>query len=233
MSKLPLQESSYLPERVHLSSFQLRPILEGRDSEFKWCINSNTALQVDGGTPDQDLQYTDDFINARHPVLPGYTVPSSLLPNIEDEVYDEPDAFGDATRSFWKGIICPSCGNCCPRVQWKGWSCRCGYTRDTGNRVLYTARMLADPNRDRFTGPPVPQLENPFKVPVQVSFRGTTTITRYDLNTTIGSVIHIQPSETFNKEVGIDQILLDYQNPDLPFKRHQLQTGMSSDLDSP
>ncbi|TGZ78296.1 hypothetical protein EX30DRAFT_162605 [Ascodesmis nigricans] len=190
------------------------------------CIHSTCQQfwKLDGQSAAHNLHYTQQFLRARHPVPPNYVVPSPLAPSIDGLLLDRNAELGNAHRDFWKGIVCPACGNCCARTSWKGWVCTCGYSREVGFHVTYTASQLREPHRDRYVGAPIPAINNRYNIPVKVETNGATTIVRYDLGPAVGTVIHVQNSDELNKKLGMDELLQRYQDPELPFKRGQVTT---------
>ncbi|KAF2688391.1 hypothetical protein K458DRAFT_484466 [Lentithecium fluviatile CBS 122367] len=50
----------------------------------------------------------------------------------------------DCSRALWTGIVCPRCGQCCPRFAWSGWnaSIRCGgFVKEAPHTFIPAASM--------------------------------------------------------------------------------------------
>ncbi|KAJ5573562.1 uncharacterized protein N7459_007989 [Penicillium hispanicum] len=77
--------------------------------------------KIDDKCPDE-LTFHPVFLNYRNapdPTMqPHYSLVPDLLSNIKDE-----DTDITSSRIAWRGIVCPECSKCIPRVFWRGWKC--------------------------------------------------------------------------------------------------------------
>ena len=128
-------------------------------------------------------------------------------------------------RAFWRGFCCPDCGRLSCREFWRGWCClNCGRKSDPA-RTLFDHVALADPHRMIFTGPPIPSnIISPEVGYTDKILPNNLRAVTYYLGSA-GTVTHIIANSVTNAQpFDADWMFKEYQSPDMPFKRHPLQT---------
>ncbi|KAI9811317.1 MAG: hypothetical protein M1826_003206 [Phylliscum demangeonii] len=156
--------------------------------------------------------------DAVRPMCPLHTRP----------IEDQGSANFAYSRACWKGIVCPSCGRCVPRVDWRSWVCptpECGFVHSLPVRPL-TAAEVSDPHGIIIEGhaPPTARCLEP----IRDSFR----VTRHYRMTTMeipgcGTVTHIQANMHVNMAAGgPNDMFLTLQQADLGLKRFALTNSV-------
>ncbi|KAF3928097.1 hypothetical protein AA313_de0203129 [Arthrobotrys entomopaga] len=178
------------------------------------------------GKPPANFVYRQSFLH-------GMTVwpeaasqpPGPLAPTLPTEDENAENNGRDVKRRFWKGVWCDKCGKLNCRELWKSWKCTNCDWEFIPKRSHFVPADLADPHRPEFTGPAIP--ENV----VDPSIKSTSVILEDGRRAILyevfqcGNVIHIMANKTWNELPGGSDWLLDnYQDIEMPFKRHELKT---------
>ncbi|KAJ5087716.1 hypothetical protein N7456_011332 [Penicillium angulare] len=78
--------------------------------------------RMDGAEAPQDLTYAETFLNKREVPRIGIRYPFPLKPNLVGDLLQN-SSLRLTCRDNWRGIVCPLCGKCIPRMFWNGWKC--------------------------------------------------------------------------------------------------------------
>ncbi|EPS37497.1 hypothetical protein H072_8792 [Dactylellina haptotyla CBS 200.50] len=208
--------------------YEDEPMCLNKDCNRFWMIYNGRT-----GQAPKNFVYRESFLRgttawpeaALRP--PGPLAPT--LP-IGDEVTESHGR--DVKRRFWKGTWCQQCGKLNCRELWKSWKCTHCDWEFIPKRSYFIPADLADPHRPEFTGPPIPEnvVDPCIRSNSLVLEDGRRAIT-YDVYQ-CGKVIHILANKTWNAlPGGADWLFENYQDVEMPFKRHELKTH-KLDVDS-
>ncbi|KAF3033624.1 hypothetical protein E8E12_002666 [Didymella heteroderae] len=132
----------------------------------------------------------------------------------------------DTSEAFVRGVVCPSCGRCTPRLSWIGWECSCSWTY-TPPHTLIPALSIRDPLwplSDAYTCSR--DIHSPL-VRVSVSFAHGYRVNRYIIPGIEGFVTHMIANQTVVQEPGgPDEMFEDLQGMDIGLRRRPLEGGM-------
>jgi hypothetical protein len=132
------------------------------------------------------------------------------------------------SQAFWTGIVCPDCGRCNSRLDWKGWDClnpKCNFKIEPPH-TLITAKSLQEPfwsltdsyTQSRDTHAP--------SVKVDVSFAHGYRINRYSIPGINGFITHMIANKTVLEEPGgPDSMFEELQQTDIGLCRPPLPNG--------
>ncbi|KAK6540766.1 hypothetical protein TWF694_008156 [Orbilia ellipsospora] len=211
-------------ERCHQRSpwvYDDAPMCLNKDCERFWMVCNGRIAR-----PPTNFGYRQSFLH-------GMTVwpkaasqpPGPLAPTlpIEDESIENNGR--DVKRRFWKGVWCEKCGKLNCRELWKSWKCSNCDWEFVPKRSHFVPADLADPHRPEFTGPAIPEnVVDPSIKSNSVILEDGRRVIVYEVFQ-CGKVIHIMANKIWNELPGGPDWLLDnYQNVDMPFKRHELKT---------
>ncbi|KAF3917050.1 hypothetical protein ABW21_db0208684 [Orbilia brochopaga] len=151
--------------------------------------------------------------------------PARLEPTLPVAYGTSENGGRDVKRRFWKGVWCQNCGKLNCRELWKGWKCTNCAWEFNPRRSHFVPADLADPHRLDFTGPPIPEntADPSIRATCTVLPDGRRAIT-YDVYQ-CGQVTHILANKNWNAlPDGSDWLFEQYQDEEMPFKRHELKT---------
>ncbi|KAF3243314.1 hypothetical protein TWF128_010285 [Orbilia oligospora] len=197
------------------------PTCLNKDCKRFWTVHCGR-----GGKAPQHFIYRKSFLHGRTAWPDAATTPPGPLgPSlpIEDEITESHGR--DVKRKFWKGMWCQNCGKLNCRELWKSWKCTNCNWEVTPKRSHFVPADLSDQHRPEYTGPPIPEnvVDASIKSSSMVLPDGRRAMV-YDVFQ-CGRVIHILANKTWNAlPRGADWLLDQYQDVEIPFKRHELKT---------
>ncbi|KAI9884066.1 MAG: hypothetical protein M1823_004156 [Watsoniomyces obsoletus] len=193
-------------------------------TECWMCLNEHCPLfwTIDLAPPKGPLVYTEAFINERRGWPSHLRAPFPLRPPLPTS--DDRDPSSAVSRGAWKGIVCPQCGRCNSRVEWRQWRCE-----TTGCGFVYTVpfdpfsyRSVAGSFDMFFEGHAVPTAKMLGHVEESHQFVGNYRINQYHLPG-CGWVSHIQVNRPIStRPGGPDDMFVQLQQEDLGLKRFPL-----------
>ncbi len=198
-------------------------------TEAWMCLNEHCPAfwTIDRAPPQGPLVYTDAFLNERRGWAPNRQPPFSLRPPLPTP--DDRDPASAVSRGAWKGIVCPDCGRCNSRVEWKHWKCEtagCGFVY-TVPFEPFSYRSVAGSFDMFFEGLAVPSAKPMPYVKSTHQFAGNYRINHYHLPG-CGWVSHIQVNRPIaTRPGGPDDMFLRLQQEDLGLKRFPLANSGS------
>ena len=199
------------------------------------CLNGSCQAfwTINGGNPEADLSYNEDFLHERQPDLEIKTAMYKLVPDLleQDQGNDSTYAY---SRIAFKGMVCPNCRRCNSRKDWDAWRCEtqgCDFVYAVNQPVLSAISSYIDVFihydghalfEDVFLGPRAQQSSK---------IHGDWVITTYTLME--GNVIaHFQANKPLNKgKGGADQAFIDLQRDNcMELQRHRRPQGTRESL---
>lgn len=131
----------------------------------------------------------------------------------------------DTSETFTRGVVCPSCGRCNPRISWLGWACPCGWSKQPTHTLIpaVSIREPLWPLSDTYT--PSRDTHSPL-INVHVSFAHEYRINRYSLPGISGFVTHMIANRRVVEEPGgPDDMFEELQKVDIGLRRRPLENS--------
>ena len=132
----------------------------------------------------------------------------------------------DTSEAFIRGLVCPSCGRCTPRLSWTRWECQCSW-KYAPPHTLVPALSIREPLwplSDTYTcsrGTHSPSVR------VNVSFAHGYRVNRYSIPGIEGFVTHMIANQSVVEESsGPDDMFEELQGIDIGLRRRRLEGGM-------
>ena len=147
-----------------------------------------------------------------------------LLSNFEKE-----NGAINYSETAMRGIICPKCGGCIPRMHWNGWKCTspgCGFVETLTPKPLHAVEVIDNVGK-RFDGPALSEdtVLDP-AIPVSRKRHGLYNVTKYDLADGC-FVTHVHSNKILNQAAnGADQLFFALQKADVDFKRNLMRSSL-------
>lgn len=182
------------------------------------CLNDRCTQfwLIDGAAP-TDLTFHATFLSYRNAANPKIAPVYELAPHYSN-VVSEIEAEGSTIREAWRGIICPSCAQCLPRVYWEGWKCTYCNFKMTMQMVPIALDQAIKPEiRRRIRS--IHDLMSP-----QVDYHSVAPyITHTYTLPGVGSITHFVANEAItNKPNGPNDMFRKLQSASLGLKRYPL-----------
>ena len=179
------------------------------------CTNPSCAFfwhTIDGSEAPEDLVFDRKYLKQRLPDIPWFRPGFDLVPDLMSNLLTlrETGQITAALRSLWRGIVCPQCRKCNPRVYWNVWTCdNCDidYPPDPGYIELQsvitrtTVSFIGHP----MISPEWPKADFAYHGPF---FRQHYRVERWILHEN-SSITLISPTATFNEETNGPNALWD------------------------
>lgn len=193
-----------------------------------WLIFPSSTDFLRGSEPfepdEASLVYDPRFLKSHTPwPNDSHTYPLSFPPAITS-----PHAVPgeDTSEAFTRGVVCPHCNRCVPRLSWTGWECPCGWTRRPPHTLVpaLSTREPLWPLSDAYT--PSRDTHSPL-VSVQVAFAHGYRVHTYTLPGIDGYVVHMMANAHIVAEAGgPDDMFEALQHEDIGLRRRPMENGM-------
>ncbi|KAJ4984405.1 hypothetical protein SVAN01_10112 [Stagonosporopsis vannaccii] len=132
----------------------------------------------------------------------------------------------DTSEAFTRGVVCPCCKRCVPRLSWTGWECPCGWTRRPTHTLIpaLSTRESLWPLSDAYTASR--DTHSPL-VSVHVDFAHGYRVNAYTLPGIDGYVVHmIANASVVAEKGGPDDMFEVLQREDIGLRRRPMEGGM-------
>lgn len=173
---------------------------------------------------EEDLVYDPRFIKAYTP-WPNdehdYPLKPSNVSLSKDAMPGE-----DTSEAFIRGLVCPSCGRCTPRLSWIGWECQCSW-KYAPTHPLVPALSIREPLWPLSDAYTCSRDTHSPSVRVDVSFAHGYRVNRYSIPGIKGFVTHmIANQQVLEESGGPDDMFEELQGMDIGLRRRPLEGGM-------
>lgn len=187
----------------------------------------------DGSAPTV-LTFNPCFLNARARPDPSIQPHFSLIPDLLSTLREgEDDAHVSLMQSAWKGIVCPLCSKCIPRLFWEGWKCSeiaspsqqtCKFEAIM-RPCLISLRAVVDD----FELAPIKRafvFDSKFAVP-EIDDQSVFPYRKLTYRIRSGTITHFVSNRAINsRENGPDALFKNLQTADLGLRRYRLQQSV-------
>lgn len=189
-----------------------------------WKLVTDTGALRDPHEP--DLVYDPRFLKQKTNAWPNEDHVFDLMP-YDAHMSEDTPAHSLYNVHAWKGIVCPKCTCCIPRLAWEGWKCKtpgCGYQRIAPRKVIpaTSLREIYHCIKDSYTFPrdKIPEQMRQNVIVAAPVYAYNYTIVTYRFRGVDGFITHLIPNETvLCHPGGPDDMFAELQSTDIGLER--------------